>query len=154
MTLEWTEPTNNGGCSITGYALFRDDGVTGDPTIEINSDNDIAIRNKPTLRSAIASFDTADLGTKYTFQVRVYNREGETISNSISYLFSTTPDKPNDPPQLVIQSSTLIRVDYVFDAFTGGSSILSYNLQYTDAHSGTFVDAVGSINADSKSYSL
>ena len=50
MTLEWTAPNDDGGCPITGYAVFRDDGVTGDPTVEINSDNDIDIRNKPTLR--------------------------------------------------------------------------------------------------------
>lgn len=36
MSFEWTEPTSDGGCPIIGYAIFRDDGVSGDPTIEIN----------------------------------------------------------------------------------------------------------------------
>jgi len=67
MNLSWKEPTDDGGCSITGYALFRDDGVTHKPTIEINSINDIEIRNKPTLRSATARLNPSDLGTKYTF---------------------------------------------------------------------------------------
>ena len=45
MTLEWTEPLDDGGCPIIGYALYRDDGITGEPSIEINTDNDLTIRN-------------------------------------------------------------------------------------------------------------
>ena len=79
MTLTWEAPSDDGGCPIVGYAVFRDDGVSQNPTIEINSDNDAEVRGKPTLRTLVADFDPADLGTKYTFHVRVYNREGETI---------------------------------------------------------------------------
>ena len=154
MTLEWDAPEDNGACPITGYALYRDDGLTGSPTIEINSDNDIDIRNKPTLRSAIALFDLVDLGTSYSFLVRVYNREGETDGTVATYLFSTTPDAPIEPPRIVVQSSSLIRVEYVFDAGTGGSPTLSYNLQFTNTHSGSFMDAVGSEDADSLNYTL
>ena len=51
MTLNWYEPQSNGGCPIIGYALYRDDGISGEPTIEINSINDVLVRNIPTLRS-------------------------------------------------------------------------------------------------------
>jgi len=50
MIVRWNPPKNNGGCPITGYALFRDDGVTENPIIEVNSDNDPLVRNIPTLR--------------------------------------------------------------------------------------------------------
>lgn len=50
MTLNWTAPMSNGGCPIIGYALFRDDGVTMTPNIEVNTNNDPAVRNIPTLR--------------------------------------------------------------------------------------------------------
>lgn len=50
IILSWTEPISNGGCPITGYALFRDDGITKNPTIEVNTANDPAIRGIPTLR--------------------------------------------------------------------------------------------------------
>ena len=95
MTLGWTAPLTDGGCPITGYSLFRDDGITGDPSVEINSPNDAQVRDKPTLRSHIVNFDPSDLGTKFTFHVRVYNREGETVGTAVSYLFSTTPEKPS-----------------------------------------------------------
>ena len=78
MTLEWTAPEDDGGCPITSYAVFRDDGLTSAPSIEINSANDINVRDKPTLRTLVALFDSADLGSKFAFHVRTYNREGET----------------------------------------------------------------------------
>jgi hypothetical protein len=37
MTVEWNEPSDNGGCPITGYQLFRDNGLSGFPTIEVTT---------------------------------------------------------------------------------------------------------------------
>ena len=51
VTLTWTEPIFNGGCPITGYALFRSEptlynSVTDTETfVEANTDNDQNIRN-------------------------------------------------------------------------------------------------------------
>lgn len=69
MTLNWVEPSSNGGCPILGYALFRDDGTTMNPSIEVNIPNDPAVRNIPTLRTVIATFPNADLGKKFTFKL-------------------------------------------------------------------------------------
>lgn len=44
---------------------------------------------------------------------------------------------------MLIQSSSLIRVEFVFNDATGGSAILSYNLQMADAYQGQFEDVVG-----------
>ena len=43
-------PQDDGGCPITGFALFRDDSIGGEPNVEINVDNDPSIRNNPVLR--------------------------------------------------------------------------------------------------------
>lgn len=67
MSLQWSEPTDNGGCPLLGYYLFRDDGVTKVPTIEINSDNDASVRNIPTLRSVVVQLSESDRGKKFTF---------------------------------------------------------------------------------------
>ena len=101
MTLIWSAPNNDGGCPITSYALFRDDGASGNPTIEINSDNDVNVRDKPTLRTVIVSNfadPASDLGKEFAFQVRVTNREGETQGAIARYTFSATPDKPGSVP--------------------------------------------------------
>lgn len=48
ITISWQEPLNNGGCSITGYAVFVDNGANG-PFVEANVNYDISVRNIPTL---------------------------------------------------------------------------------------------------------
>jgi len=53
MTLQWTEPLSNGGCPLLSYYLFRDDGLSADTTIEVNSDNDPSVRNDPTVKSVV-----------------------------------------------------------------------------------------------------
>lgn len=45
LTLEWSEPQDNGGCPITGYYILRDDGSSGVPSIEVNSPLDASIRD-------------------------------------------------------------------------------------------------------------
>lgn len=60
MELEWLAPLNNGGCPILGYRLFRDNGLTSQPTTEVALDS-----NDPTLHSAVV--DLPVLGRKYTF---------------------------------------------------------------------------------------
>lgn len=67
MSLKWSEPEDNGGCPILSYYLLRDDGISGNPTIEVNSLNDINIRNIPTLRDVNVILDVATKGSMYTF---------------------------------------------------------------------------------------
>jgi hypothetical protein len=67
MTISWQAPLNDGGCPITGYAVFRDDGVTEIANIEVNMANDPSVRNIPTLREVTATLANADLGKKFKF---------------------------------------------------------------------------------------
>ena len=76
MTISWDAPLNDGGCPITGYAVFRDDGSTQIPSIEVNSNNDPSVRNIPVLRQVTATLNTADTGKKFKYEIRAYNREG------------------------------------------------------------------------------
>ena len=49
LMLNWSSPTDDGGCPITGFAVFRDDGAGSDINVEVNSALDTNIRDKPTL---------------------------------------------------------------------------------------------------------
>ena len=46
FTISWDLPTDDGGCSITGYAIYRDDGAGGSIT---NSVDASTIANNPYL---------------------------------------------------------------------------------------------------------
>jgi hypothetical protein len=50
FTLEWTQPEDNGGCGVQGYAAFRDEGNQSQINVEINTPTDTNVRSKPTLR--------------------------------------------------------------------------------------------------------
>jgi hypothetical protein len=68
FTLEWKEPADNGGCIVTSYAVFRDDGMNGAIQTEVNTQEDTNIRDKPTLR-----------------QVTVTNLPGGLLGNTFYY---------------------------------------------------------------------
>lgn len=36
LTLSWATPGDNGGCPITGYAVFRDNGAGSAINVEVN----------------------------------------------------------------------------------------------------------------------
>jgi len=50
MIVRWNAPKDDGGCPILSYALFRDDGASEIPNIEVNTPNDPLVRNIPTIR--------------------------------------------------------------------------------------------------------
>jgi len=145
MTLKWDAPLNDGGCPITSYALFRDDGLTLNPTIEVNIDDDPDIRNIPTLRIASATLDNADLGKKFTFQLRAYNREGYVAARNVLLLFATIPPTPSNSPTIIQTTTTSITVQYQ-TLLNGGSPIISYQLQYALAYDGTWITVNGQDN--------
>jgi hypothetical protein len=108
MTLTWSEPNDNGACPITGYTLLTDDGSTGSPDTQVGG----MATDIPTLRSAIVTIDTANLGTTYTYKLRVDNRQGSVESSSVAYLFAVAPDQPPSGPTIVSAGSTSISVQY------------------------------------------
>jgi hypothetical protein len=149
MVLEWTPPADDGGCSITGYALFRDDGeVAGTAvTTELNSASDASIRNKPSLRAMTATFWPAGtVGQSFRLQVQVFTTQRDSLSEVAYALLASVPFAPTDVPvsDTSITNDTTIRVTYANPAPNdGGSAILSYELQIDDGLGGNFTTLVG-----------
>lgn len=51
ITVSWQAPLNNGGCPITGYAVYMDDGTGLGTFNEVNAITDPAVRDIPGLNS-------------------------------------------------------------------------------------------------------
>ena len=149
MVVSWQEPSFNGACPVTSYALFIDDGASGTPNVEVNTANDPNIRNKPSLRQAtITSLTAGDLGKDYSLQLQVQTEMGTYKSNIVTIRFATVPPKPSSAPvEASPLSSTQVSVSYS-STLTGGSPILGYHLQYGVGLSGGFSDLIA---ADSNS---
>ena len=145
ISLRWAEPLNDGGCPITGYAVFRDDGLQSEPTIEVNSAQDPAVRGIPTLRDLVVTdLPAGREGEFVRFSVRAYNREGFVDSASYSaVLHAAVPVTPPSPPELetIGSNSTqmTIALPELVGAETGNSDIQAYSLEVDDGQAGDFV---------------
>ena len=74
LTLQWEHPEDSGGCLITSYAVFRDDGNAGSIDIEANASSDTNVRNRPTLDSlTITNFPVSSTGLTFSFKVVAFN---------------------------------------------------------------------------------
>jgi hypothetical protein len=105
ITIGWHGPEDDGGCPITGYAVFRDNSNDSTVDIEINSVNDASIRDSPVLRKVTANnFSPSTEGLWFRFKVRVFNREGFFDSNLIRVLNAGPPLSPTFAPVLLTQS--------------------------------------------------
>jgi len=150
INLEWKEPEDDGGCPITSYAVFRDDGAAGEVTTEVNADSDTNIRDKPSLfQMQVTNFPTDPTGLTFSYRVQAFNEIQSSFSNTVSYILAATPSAPSSGPadDVLVTSSSQIKVD--FDPLTtlvetGGSFVLSYNLQMDDG-TGVFFDVFGEI---------
>jgi hypothetical protein len=86
LTLEWEAPTDDGGCPVLGYAVFRNDGQGGAVDTEINTESDSNIRNLPSLRQAtVTNYPADSLGLTFIYQIEVFNAVLSTKSSTTSY---------------------------------------------------------------------
>jgi hypothetical protein len=131
ITIGFEEPINNGGCPLTGFAVFRDDGNNGPVETEVNIDNDPAIRSNPILRRiAVTSFPSSSEGLYFRFKIRAYNREGFVDSTFLKVLNAGRPSTPTSAPTLLAQSDSAFSVSMptIDPTNNNHSPIVSYNL--------------------------
>lgn len=147
ITLGWSGPLDDGGCPITGFAVFRDEGDQGTPSVEVNADSDPAVRSIPTLRRlTVTSLPAGKEGQYVRFAIRAYNREGHVDSKTYTaVLYAAVPEKPSAPPSLVEAESNrthlTIELAEIAASSTGHSNIQAYSLQIDDGRAGEFGDA-------------
>jgi hypothetical protein len=64
IDIGWSAPSDDGGCPISSYRLFRDDGNSGSINTEVDSTN---IENKPYLNRYTVSLPSNDTGLIFRF---------------------------------------------------------------------------------------
>ena len=68
ISVDWSEPLDDGGCSILSYVVYRDDGLGGDISTEVNESNDPLVRNLPSLNAlTITNFPASSSGRTFRF---------------------------------------------------------------------------------------
>lgn len=93
----WTEPLDDGGCPVTGYALLRDNADQTTPSVEVNAANEPTLHAVPTARVLeVTNFAANSEGQFVRFLVRVFNREGQVDSSAyVAILYAAIPSAPS-----------------------------------------------------------
>lgn len=117
-------------------------------TTEVNTDNDPAVRNKPTLtKLQVTYFPALTDGFTFRFQVQVFTIGSRNAFSDIAWITKgAVPEKPIDRPvsDSSVTSDTTIKVTYASPApANGGVPILSYELQMDDGLAGAFTSLTG-----------
>ena len=154
LLLRWEPPKELGGCRVTGYAVFRDGGEVASAatgagiTVELNSEADVDVRDKPSLNTLAATAFPADTeGQAFRLQVQVFTTQRTALSDVAHALLASVPGLPADVPvsDPSVTSSDALRVTFALpDApDDGGSPILSYELQMDSGDGGDFISIHG-----------
>ncbi len=136
IDLAWSPPSDSGGCPITGYELYVDDGIGGSFT---NTDSS-SIANKPYLRSHQLNLPSAKTGKYFRIKIKAINEISNVESSLTSIKLADVPSKPAAAPvaDLVYTNEDQIKVVYTEPADDGGTDIRSYELQMDDGKGGDF----------------
>ncbi len=88
ISIEWDPPTNDGGCIITGYQIFVDDGLGGAFT-EYDPTN---VNDKPFMSYYDIDMSTGVVGNTYRIKIAAENIIDSVESDSIAVILAGVPD--------------------------------------------------------------
>lgn len=142
LRIGWTAPEDAGGCPLTGYQIFRDDGQGGPVTTEVNEVDDPLLTGDPTLRQAtITNLEADSEGFIYRVMVRVHNREGFADSPFFRIMNAGFPEPLTTAPVLLSKDAVMISVQ--LPLASDNDSIFTYELQIDNGVGGQFVTFAG-----------
>ena len=145
MAVSWQPPDDNGGCDITEYKLYRNDGSGGSTNTEIHSS---LLTNEPAITFVnVTEFPSGSVGKSFKFKVVVFSAEavnGVESAESAEYLMAKVPSAPTDTPTKGSSTNaTQIEVSFTGSVSDNGASAKSYHLQVDDGQGGQFSDRSG-----------
>lgn len=119
IEIRWSEPQDDGGCPITEYKIFRNDGV------QVMTDQSAGL---PYLNQIVVTeFPHNSVGQRFSFTVKVftdYAIEGIQSDESESIILADLPDRPvSAPTRNVATSSSMVAVNIVTVPGDHGSPI-------------------------------
>ena len=127
VLIVWSEPTDDGGCSISSYSIYRDDG-NGGSFVEVHASS---VNNNPSLTQfTVTDLPTNPTGLTVKFKMSVTNVGGFTVTSpSISVVIASTPTTPTSAPysDSSVTTSNIIKIIYA-EPYDGGSEITNYEI--------------------------
>jgi len=85
----------------------------------------LAIGNKPFLDNYIIDTSAKTPGLVYKLRVKVFNKEGDSLSTNVAFILASVPQKPAKPAFVSDGKEVLITM---YQPLDGGSVIVNYEL--------------------------
>jgi hypothetical protein len=141
IRISWTFPGENGGCTILGFRIFRNDGTPNNDNLNIEVTS--LANNDPSLHVHTIDMSTGGvIGNIYKFKIRTHNIVGYVDSNALSVALASLPSKPSTVPTSIPSGTNQYQLKAQIETFTsvndGGSPILNYEIQYDDGLRGAY----------------
>ena len=132
VTLRWSQPDSNGGCPVTSYAVYRDDGADGAFSVNMEA---ATIANNPYLFEHTFTLPNTLTGKSIRYKLEATNEIAATLSAEyLSAILAGLPATPTSGPVDIpsVTSSSQIGVTLPTVTDNGGSMITNYQLLMDD----------------------
>lgn len=151
VDLSWSPPTDDGGCTLTGYQIW-----VGDESAAASADaityqivNAVPLSADQNTLSVLAASlpGTAVAGSLIRFKLKAFNQGGfdYTSDRSARATLAGVPSTPTNGPvrDSLVTSAQVLKVSYSAPSSDGGSPISNYEVQMDDGLGGGFQTVAG-----------
>jgi len=125
FTIVWDLPQSNGGCPITGYAIYRDDGAGGLIVMPVDP---VFTANNPYLFSDTSTLSASSTGMTFRVKIEAINAYGSTLSPALQFVLADAPGIPTPAPYVDITNTTTYQILVSFantNPDNGGSPLIA-----------------------------
>lgn len=146
IEIKWTAPSDDGGCPIREYRIFRDTGAGLQDVV--TSVHATQLANKSYVLSLVVSeFPASSLGKRFVFATHVYTDfavAGISSNNSASMILAGLPGKPADSPtRESLTDEHNVDIAIVGIVQDNGAAINSLNIEIDNGLGGAFAEVQG-----------
>ena len=97
MVLSWSAPTDDGGCTLTGYAILAGDEDQGSALgVTYTEVHSAAVRENPAMSTFTVTElpGTASAGSNLRFKLMAFNEDGFSVTStqSLRVVLASVPD--------------------------------------------------------------
>jgi hypothetical protein len=139
VTLRWGQPDDDGGCEVSGYKMYRDDGAGGAITTPVSFDNGADLVAEPYKFEHVVVLGAAFAGQTVRFQLEATNSEGSQKGlGYLSALVGGVPSAPSSKPTRVESTRTSLKVEMPLVTANGGLTLDKYELWVDDGLQGPY----------------
>jgi Fibronectin type III domain len=140
ITIKWSAPTDDGGCPVREYRVYRDDGLNGSVITSVQTSELIGIHYAREL--VVTDLPLSSIGNRFRFRVVVFTDlaiAGVSSNISASFILADRPDQPSAAPtRNVLTDESTVAVNIIIVPGFNGAPIISYNIEIDDGLGGAF----------------